>query len=66
MPRSFAEFGDAIKKVYEGLVSKGTIIPKAEPDIPRVPSTTRGPSGWEWCASRPILFLPYQMIEGKS
>ena len=37
VPRSFAEFGDAIKKVYEGLVSKGTIIPKAEPDIPRVP-----------------------------
>merc|ERR1711939_612797 len=37
VPRSFAEFGDAIKKVYEGLVSKGTIIPKPEPDIPRVP-----------------------------
>jgi ATP citrate (pro-S)-lyase len=37
VPRSFAEFGDAIKKVYEGLVSKGTIVPKPEPDIPRVP-----------------------------
>ena len=37
VPRSFAEFGDAIKKVYDGLVSKGTIIPRPEPDIPRVP-----------------------------
>ena len=37
VPRSFAEFGDAIKKVYEGLVTKGTIVPKPEPDIPRVP-----------------------------
>ena len=54
VPRSFAEFGDAIKKVYEGLVSKGTIIPKAG-DIPRVPLDYTWAKRLGMAASRPIL-----------
>ena len=37
VPVTFAAFGSALKGVYENLVRNGTITPKPEPDIPRVP-----------------------------
>lgn len=37
VPVNFAAFGSALKGVYENLVRNGTITPKPEPDIPRVP-----------------------------
>mmetsp|Transcript_17129 Transcript_17129/g.50644 ORF Transcript_17129/g.50644 Transcript_17129/m.50644 type:complete len:1108 (-) Transcript_17129:42-3365(-) len=37
VPRSFAEFGAAVRGVYEKLVASGAVVPKPEPDIPKVP-----------------------------
>merc|ERR1719232_1297164 len=37
VPNNFFEFGDEIKKVFDDLVAKGTLIPAQEPPAPKVP-----------------------------
>jgi len=37
VPKSFFDFGDKLKEVYEGLVSTGTLIPAPEPETPKIP-----------------------------
>lgn len=37
VPKSFDDFGDKIKEVYERLKANGTIVEKPEPPIPQVP-----------------------------
>ncbi len=37
VPKSFDDFGDKIKEVYEQLKAKGTIVEKPEPAVPTVP-----------------------------
>lgn len=37
VPRSFAEFGARLSEVYALLVDRGTIVPKPEPEVPKVP-----------------------------
>ncbi|KAH8052340.1 ATP citrate synthase [Aureococcus anophagefferens] len=37
VPRSFAEFGARLSEVYALLVDRGTIVPRPEPEVPKVP-----------------------------
>ena len=37
VPRSFDAIGEKMYEVYSGLVSNGTIIPKPEPPVPKIP-----------------------------
>jgi ATP citrate (pro-S)-lyase len=37
VPRSFDAIGEKMYEVYSGLVAKGTIIPKPEPPVPKIP-----------------------------
>ena len=37
VPRSFDAIGEKIYEVYAGLVASGTIIPKPEPPVPKIP-----------------------------
>jgi len=36
VPRSFEELPTCLERLYQGLVSEGAIVPRAEPDIPRI------------------------------
>jgi len=38
VPTSFDGYGDVVRQVYEMLVSKGDIVPFAEPEVPRIPA----------------------------
>jgi ATP citrate (pro-S)-lyase len=37
VPKSFDAIGEKIYEVYSGLVSKGVIVPKPEPPVPKIP-----------------------------
>ena len=38
VPTSFDGYGDIVRQVYEMLVSKGSIVPFEEPEVPKVPA----------------------------
>ena len=38
VPTSFDGYGDTVRQVYEMLVSKGSIVPFEEPEVPKVPA----------------------------
>lgn len=37
VPETFEEFPEVLKKVYDDLVAKGTIVPQPEPAVPKIP-----------------------------
>ena len=56
VPNSFDDLGEAIKKVYSGLVSKGVIVTKPEVAPPTVPTD------FNW-ARVCLPFLVVQIVE---
>ena len=37
VPDNFFEFGNEIKKIYDGLVESGSLVPAREPETPKIP-----------------------------
>jgi ATP citrate (pro-S)-lyase len=37
VPNNFFEFGNEIKKIYDGLVESGSLVPAPEPETPKIP-----------------------------
>lgn len=37
VPNSFDDYGDVVRKVYEGLVAKGVVQDVIEPEVPKIP-----------------------------
>lgn len=37
VPETFEDFPEALGEVYQSLVKKGTIVPEAEPEVPKIP-----------------------------
>lgn len=60
VPRSFDQFGEKIREVYEKLLADGVILPEPEPEKPRIPMD------YEWAKRLGLVRKPANFISSIS
>jgi ATP citrate (pro-S)-lyase len=60
VPRSFFEFGDKLKEVFDSLVASGSLVPVQEPETPKIPMD------YTWAKRLGLVRKPAQFVSSIS